>query len=77
MSSTVCVTVAAVFSRGVCSIVSGSNFFRSDFDRGRGVVDELRAVEKFTRKGNEILYEVTVEDPEDSELKEVSARMRH
>jgi hypothetical protein len=25
---------------------------------------EMRVVEKFTRKGNEILYEVTVEDPE-------------
>jgi hypothetical protein len=25
--------------------------------------DELRVIEKFTRKGNEILYEVTVEDP--------------
>jgi hypothetical protein len=26
--------------------------------------DQMRIVEKFTRKGNEILYEVTVEDPE-------------
>ena len=26
--------------------------------------DQMRVVEKFTRKGNEILYEVTVEDPE-------------
>lgn len=25
--------------------------------------DEMRVVEKFTRKGNEVLYEVTVEDP--------------
>jgi len=25
--------------------------------------DQLRVVEKFTRKGNEVLYEVTVEDP--------------
>ncbi len=25
--------------------------------------DQMRVVEKFTRKGNEILYEVTVEDP--------------
>jgi hypothetical protein len=26
--------------------------------------DHMHVVEKFTRKGNEILYEVTVEDPE-------------
>ena len=26
--------------------------------------DKMRAIEKFTRKGNEILYEVTIEDPE-------------
>ena len=26
--------------------------------------DQMRVIEKFTRKGNEILYEVTVEDPE-------------
>jgi hypothetical protein len=26
--------------------------------------DQMHVVEKFTRKGNEILYEVTVEDPE-------------
>ena len=26
--------------------------------------DKMRVVEKFTRKGNEIRYEVTVEDPE-------------
>jgi hypothetical protein len=26
--------------------------------------DQMRVVEKFTRQGNEILYEVTVEDPE-------------
>jgi hypothetical protein len=25
--------------------------------------DEMRVVERFTRQGNEILYEVTVEDP--------------
>src|SRR5207244_13312474 len=25
--------------------------------------DELRVIERFTRKGNEMLYEVTVEDP--------------
>jgi hypothetical protein len=25
--------------------------------------DQMRVVEKFTRKGDEILYEVTVEDP--------------
>ena len=26
--------------------------------------DQMRVIEKFTRKGNELLYEVTVEDPE-------------
>jgi hypothetical protein len=26
--------------------------------------DQMHVVEKFTRKGNQILYEVTVEDPE-------------
>ena len=25
--------------------------------------DQMRAIEKFTRKGNEVLYEVTIEDP--------------
>ena len=29
-----------------------------------GFLDQMRVIEKFTRTGNELLYEVTVEDPE-------------
>jgi hypothetical protein len=37
--------------------------------------EQMRIVEKLTRKGNEILYEVTIEDPE--ELSDITSQIRH
>ena len=48
------------------TLVLDSTGFTDETWLGRGGwihSDELRVIEKFTRKGNEILYEVTVEDP--------------
>jgi len=48
------------------TLVLDSTGFTDETWLGRGGwihSDELRVIEKFNRKGNEILYEVTVEDP--------------
>ena len=49
------------------TLVLDSIGFSDETWLGRGGwfhTDQMRVIEKFTRKGNELLYEVTVEDPE-------------